>query len=333
MTERKNSGMKILVTGGAGYIGGFMTKELLDRGNKVVVADSLERGHKEAVDTRATLAIGDLTEKRFLQDVLGGGFDMVLHFAGYIAVGESMKDPNAYFKNNTFATLQLLETMKDHGIGKIIFSSTAAIYGNPIKIPIPEDHQKIPTNPYGESKLMTEKLLHWYQQIYDISYVALRYFNACGAALDGSMGEAHDPETHVIPNAINAALNHARFNLFGDDYDTPDGTCVRDYIHVLDLIYAHVLAIEKLQGEKGGFAYNVGTGTGFSNKQIIEIVKKVSGIDFEVAVQSRRPGDADELVADPKRIQKELGFRPNHSDLQTIVESAWKWHTNKAGKE
>lgn len=333
LPEREKSSMKILVTGGAGYIGSFMTRQLLDIGHTVVVADSLERGHKEAVDGRATLATGDLGNEKFLQDVLGGGFDMVIHFAGYIAVGESMQDPGSYFRNNTFVTQQLLEAMKKYDIRKIIFSSTAAVYGNPLQIPIPETHPKEPTNPYGASKLMTEILLRWYQQVYDISFVALRYFNACGAALDGSLGEVHKPETHIIPNAIYAALEHARFNLFGDDYNTPDGTCVRDYIHVLDLAHAHVLAIEKLQGERGGFAYNVGTGRGFSNREVIEMVKEVSGIDFEISVQPRRPGDADELVADPARIQKDLVFSPKHSDLKTIVESAWEWHKNPRYKK
>lgn len=318
--------MKVLVTGGAGYIGSFMTKALLKDGHSVVVTDSLERGYKEAVDTRATLVVGDIGDPAFLHNTLQMGFDIVIHFAGYISVGESMEEPEKYFRNNTFVSLQLLESMKQNNIKNIIFSSTAAIYGNPVQSPITEDHQTKPTSVYGESKLMTERMLSWYQEIYGINFVALRYFNACGAELDGSMGERHNPETHIIPNAISAALQNKPFSLFGNDYKTPDGTCVRDYIHVKDLITAHMLAMQKLEKETGGFFYNVGTGMGFSNKQVIAMIKEVSKVDFEVVVKPRRFGDADELVADATKIKTELGFSPKHSDLQTIVQSAWEWH-------
>lgn len=322
--------MKVLVTGGAGYIGSFMTKALLEGGHSVIVVDSLERGYKEMIDTRATLVAGDIGDPTFLNNTLQAGFDVVIHFAGYISVGESMKEPEKYFRNNTFVSLQLLEGMRQTGIKNIIFSSTAAVYGNPLQSPIPEDHQTKPTSVYGESKLMTEHMLRWYQEIYGINFVALRYFNACGAELDGSMGEQHNPETHIIPNAIVSALQNKPFSLFGKDYKTPDGTCIRDYIHVKDLITAHVLAMQKLKKEPGGFFYNVGTGIGFSNKEVIDMVKKVTGRDFPVSVEDRRDGDADTLVANASRIQKELGFSPKHSDLQTIAESAWKWHANKA---
>lgn len=331
--------MKVLVTGGAGYIGSFMTKALLDLGHVVIVADSLERGYKEAVDTRAKLIVGDVGDKKFIEQILQEGFDAVIHFAGYISVGESMEMPEKYFQNNTFVSLQLLEGMRQAGIKNIIFSSTAAVYGNPVQSPITEDHQTKPTSVYGESKLMTEKMLRWYQEIYGINFVALRYFNACGAELDGSMGEGHNPETHIIPNAINAALKNESFGLFGNDYKTPDGTCIRDYIHVKDLVAAHMLAIQKLESERRlsagnlpdgsqgqGFFYNVGTGIGFSNKEVIDMVKKVTGRDFSVSVEQRRDGDADTLVADATRIQKELGFSPRYSDLETIVKSAWEWH-------
>lgn len=318
--------MKALVTGGAGYIGSFMTKTLLDNGHTVVVADSLERGYKEAIDSRATLRVGNLIEKSFVDEVLQGGFDVVIHFAGYISVEESMIEPDRYFRNNTFATLQLLEGMQRHKVSRIIFSSTAAVYGNPVQVPIPESHPKNPTSPYGQSKLMTEEILQWYRNIYDISFVSLRYFNACGAALDGSLGEAHDPETHIIPNAIYAAKNNEKFPLFGDDYQTPDGTCIRDYIHIYDLIAAHVLAMEDLKHEKGGFVYNVGTGRGYSNKEVIDMVKKVSGIDFKIDVKPRRAGDAETLIADPSTLKKDLNFSPKYSDLETIVKSAWEWH-------
>lgn len=318
--------MKVLVTGGAGYIGSFMTKILLEAGHSVVVVDNLERGYKEVVDTKATLVVGDLGDAQFLQKTLQVGFDIVIHFAGYISVGESMQEPKKYFRNNTFVSLQLLEAMKENNIKKIIFSSTAAVYGNPVQSPITEDHQTKPTSVYGESKLMTESMLRWYQKIYGINFVALRYFNACGAEIDGAMGERHNPETHIIPNAIAAALTKKPFSLFGNDYKTSDGTCVRDYIHVKDLVTAHILAVEKINKDKGGFFYNVGTGIGFSNKEVIEKVKEVSKIDFEVVVEPRRFGDADELVADATKIKTELGFSPKYSDLQTIVQSAWEWH-------
>lgn len=322
--------MKILITGGAGYIGSFMTMRLLDKEYKVVVIDSLERGYQKAIDKRAEFLSGNLLDKAFLKKVFESTFDAVIHFAGYISMGESMKDPFVYFLNNTFATLNLLEEMKNSQTKRIIFSSTAGVYGNPTHVPIPENHPKNPTNPYGESKLMTEKALQWYQKIYGISSISLRYFNACGGALDGSMGEKHNPETHIIPNAIKAAINNTPFPLFGSDYETDDGTCVRDYIHVLDLVEAHVLALEKLQKDDGGFTYNVGTGTGYSNKQVIEMVKKISMTNFSVTYEKRRLGDADRLIADPTKITKELGFTPVHSDLETIVMSAWEWHKKNA---
>lgn len=320
--------MNVLVTGGAGYIGSFMTKRLLDEGHAVFVLDSLVRGHKDAIDTRATFLQCDLKEREALQAVLKGkNIDAVIHFAGYISMGESMKDPSLYFMNNTFATLNLLEAMRGENIKRIIFSSSAGVYGNPNKIPIPEDHIKNPTNPYGESKRMVERLLSWYFDIFGMSYIGLRYFNASGAALDGSLGERHIPdETHLIPCAINAALTNSPFRLFGTDYDTEDGTCVRDYIHILDLVEAHVLALGKISGEKTHSFYNVGTGKGYSNKQVIEMVKKVSKIDFSVVNQARRPGDANMLIADARRIKEDLKFEPKHSDLETIVKTAWTWH-------
>ncbi len=320
--------MKTLVTGGAGYIGGFMTKRLLEEGHEVVVVDSLERGHKDSLDSRAKLIIGDLCEKNFVESLFENTtYDGVIHFAGYISMAESMENPYIYFHNNVLASLHLVETMVASGSNNFIFSSTAGVYGNPVKIPIPEDHPKNPENPYGESKYMVEKILSWYAKVKGLHYVALRYFNASGAALDGSMGEKHSPETHIIPNVIYAALQNTPFRLFGTDYKTPDGTCIRDYIHVLDLVEAHVLALEKIQRDSGGYVYNVGTGKGHSNREIIEMVKSISGIAFTVEDMTRRPGDADSLVADASKIQQELGFKPKYSDLKTIVESAWKWHT------
>lgn len=322
--------MKILVTGGAGYIGSFMVKRLLKENHDVVVIDSLERGHKEAVDSRAALKVGNLLDENFLHETLKTDkFEAIIHFAGYISMEESMRLPEMYFSNNTFATLKLLEKAKEFSINKFIFSSTAGVYGNPVEVPIPESHPKNPENPYGESKLMVENILKWFQKIYGISFAALRYFNASGAALDGSMGENHDPETHIIPKAIEAALTNKPFTLFGSDYKTKDGTCVRDYIHVIDLVEAHILALQKLDSAPGAYCYNVGTGNGFSNKEVLDMVKSVSGIDFAVQISPRRPGDADTLVADASGIMNELGFNPQYSGLETIVKSAWDWHRRK----
>ncbi len=319
--------MNILVTGGAGYIGSFMVKRLVEKGDSVSVLDSLERGHKEVIDSKAEFIRGNVLDKKFLEEVFSSKkYDAIIHFAGYISMGESMENPNMYFQNNTFGSLNLIDEAVIHGVKNIVFSSTAGVYGNPVKTPIPEDHQKIPENPYGESKLMVEKILSWYAKTKGLSFAALRYFNAAGAAIDGSMGEQHEPETHIIPNIIRAVLENKPFKLFGDDYKTEDGTCVRDYIHVLDLVEAHVLAIEKLIKNPGSYFYNVGTGKGYSNKEIVEMVKKVTGTDFKVEITARRPGDADILVADPSRINKELGFLPKYSDLETIIKTAWQWH-------
>lgn len=319
--------MKLLVTGGAGYIGSFMTKRLVEEGFEVVVADSLENGHEEMIDKRATFVKGDLLSKDFVEDLFSSyNFDGVIHFAGFISMKESMENPGKYFRNNIFATLNILEAMKNHRNNKFIFSSTAGVYGNPVKVPIPEDHPKNPTNAYGESKLVVERILSWYKKIHGINFAALRYFNASGAALDGSMGENHYPETHIIPNAINSILNNSEFILFGNDYNTQDGTCVRDYIHVLDLVEAHILAFEKLSKDGGEYFYNVGTGKGWSNKEVINMINKISGMNMKVRTEKRRAGDASSLVADPSKINTELGFSPRYSDLKTIIETAWKWH-------
>jgi len=271
-----NKYMKVLVTGGAGYIGSFMVKRLLDDGHDVVVADSLERGHDTSLDKRATFKKGNLLEKSFIAELFSqNSFDCVMHFAAFIAVGESMQDPGLYFRDNVFTTVSLLDAMKEHGVKKFIFSSTGTVYGTPKVNPIPETHEKNPENPYAESKLMVEKILHWYYTVHGIGSAVLRYFNASGAATDGSLGEDHDPETHLIPNAIKAALSNSEFTLFGDNYDTRDGTCIRDYIHVLDLVEAHVLTLKKLEEKNDEYIYNVGTGRGSTNKEVIEMVKKV----------------------------------------------------------
>lgn len=320
--------MQILVTGGAGYIGSFMTKVLLQKGHEVTVVDSLERGSKSYIDTRAIFKEGDCSDRDFLHKLFSQNkFDAVIHFAGFIAMGESMRDPGMYFYNNVVPAIQLLDEMAKNNIDVFIFSSTAGVYGNPIKIPIPEDHPKNPTNPYGQSKLMVEEMLPWYKKIYGIRFCSLRYFNAAGAALDGSHGENHSPETHIIPTAIRALLEDKEFILYGNDYNTEDGTCIRDYIHVIDLVEAHVLALEKISNQTEGCFYNVGTGKGHSNKQVLQTIERIANKKLKITVSNRRPGDADVLVADATAIQRDLRFEAKHSDLDTIITSAWKCYT------
>ena len=322
-----NNRVKVLVTGGAGYIGSFMVRRLLDDGHEVVIADSLERGHDSSLDKRATFKMGNLLEKSFIDELFSQhSYDCVMHFAAFIAVGESMQHPGLYFRDNVFTTVFLLDAMKEHGVNKFIFSSTGTVYGTPTVNPIPETHAKNPENPYAESKYMVERILHWYYVVHGIGSAVLRYFNASGAATDASLGEDHDPETHLIPNAIKAALNNSEFYLFGDDYGTRDGTCIRDYIHVLDLIEAHVLTLKKLEEKNGEYLYNVGTGNGSTNKEVVDMVKKISGVDFSISVKERRPGDVAETVADPTKIKQELRFEPHFSDLETIIKTAWEWH-------
>ena len=319
--------MKILITGGAGYIGSFMVKTALDKGIQVVVVDNLERGYEEAIDKRAKFILGDLKDKKFVDGIFSEHiFDSVVHFAGFISMAESVSNPYVYFSNNVNASLNVIEGMVKNKVNNFIFSSSAGVYGNPAESPITEDHPKNPTNPYGESKLMVEKILSWYRKIYGLNFMSLRYFNACGGSIDGKMGEQHSPETHLIPNAINAILNKTEFTLYGDDYGTTDGTCIRDYIHVIDLVEAHVLAISKLIDDGGGFFYNVGTGEGHSNKEVISMVQNVSGSEINMKIAKRRPGDAEVLIADPTLIKRNLGFTPKYSDLENIVKSAWKWH-------
>jgi len=320
---------KILVTGGAGYIGSFTVQALKKSGYEPIVFDSLETGHQETIP-ETQLYVGDLkTDTKLLDKVFKKEKpEAVVHFAAYIEVGESVKDPQKYFLNNVGGSLNLLRAMIKNKVKKIVFSSTAAVYGEPKKIPINEEEPKIPTNPYGETKLTVEKILKWYGQAFGLSSISLRYFNAAGAALDGAIGEDHHPETHLVPLAIEAALGKRRgFKIFGGDYDTPDGICIRDYIHVLDLAEAHLLALKFLEKDNQGFqVYNVGTGQGHSVLEVVEMVKKVSGISFSSPIGKRRQGDPARLIASPQKIKRELGFKPKYSDLKTIVESAWKWH-------
>ena len=320
----------VLVTGGAGYIGSFMVERLAKDGVDVTILDSLERSKEQNAPKGVSLKVGSLLDKAFVKDVFNTKFDAVVHFAAYISVKESTEHLGMYFENNVQATVNLLEEMVSNKVSSLVFSSSAAVYGNPTTVPIPEDHQKNPESPYGESKLMVERVLSWYAKMKSINSVSLRYFNASGAALDGSRGETHDPEIHIIPCAIKAIRSGTTFSLYGSDYSTPDGTCLRDYIHVLDLAEAHVLSLQKLEKDQGAFAYNVGTGKGYSNKEVVAMIEEVSGQNMQVEMKERRPGDPAVLVADPAKIQNDLGFTPTYSDLKTVVSSAWKWHTRDA---
>lgn len=321
---------KILVTGGCGYIGSFMVKALADQGYIPIVIDNLERGKRKSISESTIFYQGNVSDQTLLEKICQEHhIEGVIHFAGYISMKESMEKPELYFEKNTHETKLLLDNLHKLGIKKIIFSSTAGVYGNPERVPIREDDKKNPTNPYGESKLMTERMLFWYQKLYGVDYVVLRYFNACGAALDGTMGEMHDPETHIIPIALTAMLDGREFSIYGTDYDTPDGTCVRDYIHVIDLANAHLLALQKILNESGGFTYNVGTGHGYSNREVVNMIQEVTKKEVIVSEKERRPGDADSLVADVSKINQDLNFEPKHSDLRSIIESAWKWHSNE----
>jgi UDP-glucose 4-epimerase len=314
--------MKVFLTGGAGYIGSVTTELLLNEGHEVVVFDNLERGHKAAVDKRARLVVGDLRDAGQIQRAMKNAKpDAVMHFAAYALVGESMTDPGMYFANNTTGATNLVDAMVKCDVPRIVFSSTCATYGFPDKIPITEDTPQRPVNPYGEAKLMFEKVLLWYEKIHKIQPVFLRYFNACGAT--EKFGEDHDPETHIIPNVIKVALKQQpHVNIFGDDYDTPDGTCIRDYIHIVDLGRAHILA---LTGKATG-PFNLGTGTGFSVREVIDVVRKVTQRDIPEVISPRRPGDPDRLVASALKAKKILKWTPHNSNLNDIIESAWAWH-------
>ena len=316
---------RILVTGGAGYIGSNTTLQLLDAGYDVVVVDNLSRGHREVVDP-ARLRVVDVLDTEGLVRVMNESpCDAVIHFAAYIAVGESMKVPEVYFRNNTAGSLSLLTAMLRAGIGKIVFSSTAAVYGMPERMPIPESAPSAPVNAYGESKVMVETLLEWFDRIHGMRSVCLRYFNASGADPKCRAGEDHDPETHLIPLLFRAVRTGKPVTLFGDDYATPDGTCIRDYIHVTDLAQAHIAAVEELCGGGESKKFNVGTGHGFSVKEVMSAVEEITGKKVPFEMGPRRDGDPPVLVADSTRLQLELGWKPEYSDLRRIVETAWAW--------
>lgn len=320
--------MRVLVTGGAGYIGSVTVAELLKKGHEVVVFDNLVYGHKDSI--KASLIVGDLLDLEFMRKNITGDFDAVIHFAAYALAGESMQNPYKYFQSNLQGGLNLLEFMHERNIPSIIFSSSCSIYGYPSTLPVTEDEPKKPESVYGESKLMFEDILSWYDKVHNIKHINLRYFNAAGALLDGSLGEDHDPETHIIPIAIKTSLGENKsFKLLGTDYDTPDGSCIRDYIHILDLAQAHIDALKRIDETKESDSFNLGTGNGYSNKEVLAMVKKVSGVDFAVEEAPRRVGDPAIIYADNTKAKEKLGFNPQYSDLETIVKTAWEWHKQK----
>ncbi|MDA8223431.1 UDP-glucose 4-epimerase GalE [Desulfosporosinus sp.] len=318
----------ILVSGGAGYIGSHTVKTLLEQGYKPVVLDNLVTGHRQSVASNVPFFQGDIADSLLVRRIVEQEHvSAVIHFAARSLVGESAEKPDLYFEENTAKTNRFVSTLLESGVKRLIFSSTAATYGIPEEIPIPESAPTIPINPYGFSKLMIEQSFSWLEKAYGLEWIALRYFNAAGAALDGSLGEDHMPETHLIPLILKAALGQRPgINIFGTDYSTPDGTCIRDYIHVLDLAKAHILALEALgKGTQSG-VYNVGTGSGFSVREVIETARRVTARTIPVVESPRRPGDPDRLVAKVDKINTLLGWSPQHSTLEQILESAWAWH-------
>jgi UDP-glucose 4-epimerase len=320
--------VKILVTGGAGYIGGTVTQLLLDRGHTVVVYDNLCHSRASMVPSGATLIEGDVADSKRLDEVFAGAsFDGVMHFAALIEAGESMKKPELYFRNNTMATLSLLEAMLRNDLRRLVFSSTAAVYGEPVSTPIGEDAALIPTNAYGESKLLVEQMLSWIYRVHGLRYASLRYFNVAGAIPD--RGEAHEPESHLIPLILDVALGRRQsIKVFGQDYPTADGTCVRDYIHVQDLAEAHLLAFQALE-ERDRMIYNLGNGQGFTVRQVVESARRVTGHPIPVEEMPPRPGDPAVLIASSAKIEGELGWKPNYTQLDEIVRSAWQWHQQR----
>ena len=322
--------MSVLVLGGAGYIGSHTVDRLVEAGKDVVVVDSLVTGHLAAVRKEAKFYQGDLADKDFMRKVFteNPDIDAVIHFAAFSLVAESMKDPLKYFDNNTAGMVKLLKVMNEFDIKYIVFSSTAATYGIPEKMPIYEDDPQLPINPYGESKLMMEKIMRWADEAYGIKFVALRYFNVAGAKPDGSIGEDHHPETHLLPIVLQVAMGEReKLQIFGDDYNTPDGTNVRDYVHPFDLADAHILAVDYLRNGNESSAFNLGSSTGFSNLEIVKAAREVTGKEIPAEIAARRGGDPDTLIAASEKARKVLGWKPEFDDIHKIIETAWKWHT------
>lgn len=326
LEETGRTTMKVLVTGGAGYIGSVVAAGLLNAGHQVTVVDNLSRGHRQAVPPQAEFVASDLAEKDKVEQLLcTERFDAVMHFAAFIESGESMKSPESFFRNNTANALSLLECMLAAGVRRFVFSSTAALFGNPQRTPIEEEDALQPTNAYGESKLLVERMLEWFHKIHGVRYASLRYFNAAGA-VGPDHGEAHQPETHLIPRVLGAALGKFQhIDVFGTDYPTADGTCVRDYIHVSDLAEAHLRALDGLE-HSGRLIYNLGNGNGFSVREVIAAARKVTGRTIRSVDSPRRPGDPAVLIASSEKIRKELHWKPKFPDLETIIASAWEWH-------
>ncbi|MEW6698254.1 MAG: UDP-glucose 4-epimerase GalE [Bacillota bacterium] len=325
--------MTILVTGGAGYIGSHTVRQLEQAGHRVVVYDNLVKGHRNSVKNSLFIK-GDIFDSDLLADSIKRyAITSVVHFAAYSVVGESMEKPREYYHNNVGGTLNLLDVMLAGGVNKMVFSSTAAVYGEPEKTPITEDMLKNPTSVYGRTKVMMEEAMADYARAYGFKCIALRYFNACGADIGGDIGEDHRPETHLVPLVLQACLGITDgIKIFGDDYPTEDGTCIRDYIHITDLAQAHVLALEALYQGYGSEVYNLGNGSGFSVKEIIEAAEAVTGITIPKQVVARRPGDPAVLVASSEKIRSDLGWQPQYSDIKSIIKTAWRWHkANPAG--
>lgn len=320
--------MAVLVLGGAGYIGSHTVYELIDAGREVIVADNLETGHQQAVHPQAKFYKGDIRDRAFVDSVLEAeNVECVIHFAANSLVGESMTDPLKYYDNNLNGTKVLLQSMVAHGVDKIVFSSTAATYGEPERVPILETDRTDPTNCYGETKLSMEKMMKWVSRAHGLRFISLRYFNACGAHVSGKIGEAHNPESHLIPLILQVPNGRREFiSIFGDDYATKDGTCIRDYIHVTDLAQAHILAMDRLLQGGESDIFNLGNGVGFSVKEVIEEARRVTGHPIPAKVEARRAGDPAQLIASSEKAKNVLGWKPQFDDLHTIIQTAWDWH-------
>ena len=318
----------ILVLGGAGYIGSHAVKKLIELGEEVVVADNLETGHREAVHEKATFCRVDVRNERMLEELFNAfKIEAVMHFSAHSLVGESMKEPIQYFENNVSGTITLMKVMKRHHVQRIVFSSSAAVYGESSVMPIAEDCETRPENPYGESKLMMEKMFAWADAAHGLKYVSLRYFNVAGADLSGNIGEAHKVETHLIPLILQVPLGKKeRISVYGTDYPTKDGTCVRDYVHVMDVVDAHILALNHLRNGGSSDVINLGSGEGFSVMQIIDVARRITGHAIPVLVEERRLGDPSVLVASCDKAKRILNWTPKHTDVETIISDAWRWH-------
>lgn len=323
--EKEEETAMLLVTGGAGYIGSVVARQLADRKNEVIVIDNLVQGHKEAVPPEVVFVKGDIGDRQLLNDIFAKyEIDSVVHLAAETIIGYSMTNPRPYFHNNVVAGINLLDCMLENGIDRIVFSSTAAVYGEPTAIPVAEDHPQRPINAYGESKLMFERILRWYYEAYGLKYVTFRYFNVAGAS--GKLGTRHDPETQIIPSILQVAQGERDYiEIYGVDYDTKDGSCIRDYIHVLDIAQAHLLALDKVDEIREAI-YNLGTGDGYSVIEVVETAREITGKDIVAKEAERRPGDPAVLVASSEKAKSDLGWIPKHQDLKEIIKSAWQWY-------